>query len=223
MRSFSQLLSILAVSVLVTLAAASAQDSGVEPILEQVKQKWKSIYDYRCQMQSLNRLGQEVDKKKLDFAFQRPHKVRMEVLDGPKKGSVLVRDANEKIRAKKGGILGVVAITLEESDERVTNLRGRKFYEADWGSVIAEWLLAAKNGWSFEKAPDEKYNNEVCHVLISHWRDPKSPITKDMIWVSKETQLIVRRQQFEGETLVNEVIWWDIVLNPSLPEGTFEL
>ncbi len=203
-------------------APAFSQDPGVTPILESLKVKWKSVMDYSCNMQSLNRLGQEVDKKKLDFQFQRPHKVRMEVLDGPKKGSVIVRNANQQIRAKKGGILGVVAVTLDETDERVTNLRGRKFYEADWGSVIAEWLVAAKNGWKMERLADETYNNEKCQVLAAHWQDPKSPVTKDMIWVNQD-HLIVRRQQFEGSNLVNEVVWWNIQVNPSLDPGQFEL
>ncbi|MCB9783818.1 MAG: hypothetical protein H6751_12715 [Candidatus Omnitrophica bacterium] len=208
--------------ILILCTPIYSQDQGVAPILENLKTKWKSVYDYSCQMQSLNRLGQEVDKKKLDFSFQRPHKVRMEVLDGPKKGSVIVRTAEEKIRAKKGGILGVVAVTLDENDERVTNLRGRKFYEADWGSVIAEWLIAAKNGWAMERLPDENYNNQPCHVLLAHWKDPRSSITEDKIWVNQD-HLIVRRQQFEGQTLVNEVIWWNIQVNPKLDPGLFDL
>ncbi len=209
--------------LLILAIPASSQDQGALPILENVKNKWKTIRDYRCQMQSLNRLGQEVDKKKLDFAFQRPYKVRMEVLDGPKKGSVIVRNAEEKIRAKKGGILGVVAVSLDETDPRVTNLRGRKFYKADWGSVVAEWLIAAKNNWPMERLSDEEYNNQQCHVLAAHWQDASSPITKDLIWVNQENHLIIRRQQFEGETLVNEVVWWNIQVNPSLDPGLFDL
>ena len=202
---------------------AFSQDSGVLPILENVKSKWKTIKDYHCNMQSLNRLGQEVDKKKLDFSFQRPHKIRMEVLDGPKKGSVIVRTADGKIRAKKGGILGVIAVTLDESDPRVTNLRGRKFYKADWGSVIAEWLLAVKKGWKMERLPDETYNNQKCYVLTAHWKSPQSPITEDKIWVDQSTHLIVRRQQFEGQNLVNEVVWWNLQINPNLDPGLFDL
>jgi hypothetical protein len=214
----------LVVTTLLLLASVSyAQAPTPEGLLNTLKTKWTSIQDYQSKMRSRNRLGEQTDEKKLEFFFKRPHQVRTEVSDGDKKGSVLTRDATGKIRGKKGGVLGIVAITLSEDDERVSNLRGRKFYLADWGSVIKEFFDAAKKGWKLTMLPDEKFNESDCYVLQAEGSDPKSPVTRDVIYVEKASSLILCRRQYEGRTLVNEVVWWDIHLNVGLDDSLFSL
>jgi outer membrane lipoprotein-sorting protein len=203
--------------------AAYGQSPSPESLLNGLKSKWGSIQDYHCKLRSRNRLGELKDEKKLDFYFKRPHQVRTEVLDGDKKGSVLTRDAAGTIRGKKGGVLGIVAVTLADDDERVSNLRGRKFYYADWGTVIKEYFDMAKGGWKLSSLPDEQFNNVACAVIEATGRDSKSAVTRDVIYVDKQNSLILCRKQFEGNVLVNEVVWWDIQLNAGLGDDLFTL
>lgn len=201
----------------------SAQGQSAQEILAKTQETWKGIRDYRCQMQSNNRLGQEKDLKKIDFAFKREHQVRMEVLDGKSKGSVLTRNDSGRIKGKKGGILGVVAVTLDETDERILNLRGRKFYEADWGTVIEEFSGRVGGGWTVEVQGEEEVSGSSCYVVVATGRETGSRISKDVLCVDKQRNLVLRRKQYEGEDLVNEVVWWDIQTNPGLSDELFNL
>ena len=214
---------ILVTALVLATSVAYGQAPTPESLLNSLKTKWTSIQDYQSMMRSRNRLGDLKDEKKFLFSFKKPHQVRTEVTEGDKKGSVLTRDATGKIRGKKGGVLGIVAITLSEDDERVTNLRGRKFYLADWGSVIKEYFDAANKGWKLTLLPDEKFNESDCYVLQAEGRDSRSPVTRDVIYIDKANSLILCRKQYEGQTLVNEVVWWDIHLNVGLDDSLFTL
>jgi outer membrane lipoprotein-sorting protein len=212
-----------ALLILATAVAAVAQQDAAIDVLKRAQAKWNSIQDYTCKMQSNNRLGAETDKKQVQFQFKRKHQVRLEVLDGEKKGSALTRNDQGVIRGKKGGILGVVAVTLDEGDERTLNLRGRKFYDADWGTVLSEFIERVQSGWQVTQFGEEVYNNFPCYKIEIVGTDPRSAETKDIVWVDKERFLVLRRQQYEGTNLVNEVVWWDIVLNSGLDDGLFKL
>lgn len=209
--------------LLVFASSALAQNQTPEQVINALNAKWKDIQDYHCKMRSRNRLGDQKDEKRLDFWFKRPHQVRMEVLDGDKKGSVLTRDANEKIRARKGGIMSLVPVTLSEDDGRTRNLRGRKFYLADWGSVIREFIEGARGGLKLSLLPDETFNQVACTVVQLDGKSPSSSITRDVIWVDKSSNLILCRKQYEGDILVNEVVWWDIELNKNPADDLFTL
>jgi len=214
----------LLVAVLILLTGPGySQEKQPTAILQSVIQKWKSIQDYHCKMQSNNRLGDKTDKKKIEFWFKRKHQVRMQVLDGEKKGSALTRNDEGRIKGKKGGLLGVIAVTLDENDKRIFNLRGRKFYRADWGSVIAETVQRVKSGWRLRRLGDETFNGVPCFVLEATGKEPGSKVTRDMIWVDQTNHLVLRRKQYEGKTLVNEVAWWDIELNSNLDDDLFTL
>ncbi len=214
---------LFATALVFATSVSYGQAPTPESLLNNLKAKWNSIQDYQSMMRSRNRLGNQKDEKKFLFSFKKPHQVRTEVTEGEKRGSVLTRDATGKIRGKKGGVLGIVAITLSEDDERVTNLRGRKFYLADWGSVIKEYFEAYNKGWKFTLLPDEKFNESDCFVLQAEGTDPKSPVTRDVIVIEKASSLILCRRQYEGQTLVNEVVWWDIHLNVGLDDSLFTL
>jgi outer membrane lipoprotein-sorting protein len=213
----------VAVALVFAASVSYGQAPAPESLLNGLKAKWGTIQDYQTKMRSRNRLGGQTDEKKIAFSFKKPHQVRTEVMEGDKKGSVLTRDAAGAIRGKKGGVLGIVAITLKDDDERVSNLRGRKFYLGDWGSVIKEFFEAANKGWKLSALPDEKFNETDCYVLQAERNDSKSSVTRDVIWIDKANSLILCRKQYEGQTLVNEVVWWDIHLNVGLDDSLFTL
>lgn len=218
MRRFATILMLAFVST-----TFSVQAQQPEEILKGLKAKWDQVQDYHCKMRSRNRLGDQKDEKKTEFWFKRPHQVRMLVTDGEKKGSTLTRDANGKIKGKTGGLLGVVSVTLGEDDERITNLRGRKFYLADFGTILKEFVEGSAKGRKLTALPDETFNNVLCSVLEMSGKDPRSAVTRDLIYVDKENGLILCRKQYEGNTLVNEVAWWDIEVNVGLGDDLFSL
>lgn len=216
-------LSMIILAGLAWQGTSTAQQPTVEDVLDKVREKWNSVEDYHVKMRSRNRLGEQQDEKKYDFYYKKPHLVRMEVIEGDKKGSVLVLQSDKTIRGKTGGVLGFVSVTLAPDDERIKNLRGREFYKADWGTVIKEYIAGYKAGYTMQLLKDEVFNNVDCWVLEANWKEAGNPITTDRIYVDKESHLVLCRKQSEGATLVNEVVWWDVQINPGLAADLFAL
>lgn len=214
---------IAALVSVIAIFGSTARGQTPQDLLANVEQAWKGIRDYQCKMQSNNKLGQEKDMKQIEFWFKRNHQVRMEVLDGKNKGSLLTRNDRGRIKGKKGGILRLVTVTLDDTDERILNLRGRKFYEADWGTILSEFAERTKAGWKVEIVDEEKVGGTPCRVLVATGSETESRVSKDMMWIDKKSHLILRRKQYEGENLVNEVLWWDIRLNSGLSDDLFSL
>ena len=201
-------------------APVAAQTDSPWQILSAIQERWKQIDDYQCQMLSTNSLGDVRDTKELFFWFKRPHQVRIRLLSGEKEGSELSRDRKGNIYGKKGGLLRFIKARLGEDDPRIKNLRGRKFYNADWGTVLQEFIEHASSSVRFERLPDETFRGCRCYVLAASLDGRDSRVTKDIIWVDTAQHLILRRKQFEGSNIVNEVAWWYIQLNNN-PEDDF--
>jgi outer membrane lipoprotein-sorting protein len=205
------------------LTAACVALAEPSPQAAQLPAQSDKIISYACTMQSFNRLGAESSTKTVRFTWARGGRVRMEVVEGPDKGSVLTRDGQGQLRGRKGGFLKMIAVTLKEDDRRVVNLRGRKFYEADWGSVIQEIRAREQAGWAVQPLADDAVKGAACRVVELVAPAGSSGVTRDRVWISRDRDLILRRQQFEGETLVNDVTWWDVELNPAVEDALFTL
>lgn len=204
-------------------AAAPADGKTAEQTLAQAKAAWDALADYHCVMRSWNRLGDKTDAKILDFSFKKPQMARSQVVEGENQGGVVTRNAKGILNGRKGGVLSIVVLTLEETDKRIYNIRGKKFYQADFGTMLGEWEANIKGGWKLERAADEKFKGADCGVLAISGALEGSKVTKDMFWIDQKTGFIRRRQQYEGETLVNDASYWDIEPNKGQPDEFFTL
>ena len=143
------------------LASPTAHSQSAQEIFAKAEESWKGIRDYRCMMQSNNKLGQEKDLKKVDFAFKRNQQVRMEVLDGKNKGSVLARnDSGRIMRDLDKGRAFIVTRNGVPVGE-LTPIRRRR-------SVPAEILVDAMRGAA---AIDLKHlRRDLDRVARQDWR-----------------------------------------------------
>lgn len=214
-----------------------------EAVLDSAAARWETIKDYQCVMRSYNRKGEKEDDKNIKFLFKRNHQIRMEVIAGPNKGGVVVRSDRGVIKGWKKGLFSFISATLEDNDKRLLNLRGRKFYHTDWGTLIGEARERARSGWTLSLKGEEKVKGTPCH-LIELVREPdpdagggagedgegedgskeKAPprVTRDLLWIGKKDRLVLQRKQYEGEVLVNEVTWWDIKVNAGIGDELFD-
>lgn len=214
----------LGLGLLLAAPAGQAEPGPAAPAeLARLSEQTRAITRYACTMQSFNRRDAESNTKTVRFTWARGGRVRMEVLEGPDQGSVLTRDAAGQIRGRKGGFLKMISVTLKDDDARVVNLRGRKFYEADWASVVAEVEARAAGGWTLQAQPDETIDGQVCAVLELTSPAGQPVITRDRLWIDRARGLLLRRQQFEGNTRINEVRWRDLDLQPAADDALFTL
>ncbi len=203
-------------------AAATVQATAKE-ILDNVNKRWAEINDYHCKLRSWNRVGDTTDMKFLNFWFKKPQQARSEVLEGTGQGNVVIREADGRIRARKGGLLSALVITVKEDDERIRNIRGKKFYEGNWGVVLGEFTAAAEKGWKLERLKDETLKGTPCIVISVEGKDPAIPVTKDVLYVDPKTWLVRMRRQFEGTMKVNEANYTEVEINTGAADELFKM
>lgn len=201
-----------------------AAPSTVEEIHAAALAKWKTIREYTCILNTWTKRGEATSHKIIEFAFKRPDLVRNYIVDGDNKGTTVVRDAKGRLRGKKGGVLSLVKLTLEEDDERLFNLRGVRFDQGHFGYVLEGFGKEMADGWTVELAPDAAHEGADCRVLVA--RPPegaKTDLTRDEIWIEKSTLLLRRRRQYVGETKVSDTSYTKVVLDPGLADDLFDL
>lgn len=210
----------LAVAVMASAWSCAAEEPSFAGDLALA---WDGITNYACTITAFNRLGAKSERKQVRFAYRRPGVVSMEALDGPDRGGALARDERGVIRGRKGGILKLIAVTLADDDPRVSNLRGGRFYRADWGSIIGEIRGRVRSGWTVKAVGDDACGGVACSVYELNAPPGSAGVTRDCVWVEHSRRVILRRQQHEGGMLVNDVTWRDIEINQPVDESSFSL
>lgn len=195
-------------------------------LLDAMKAKWDSIRQYTCILDTWTRRGTETSHKIIDFAFRKPSLVRNHVLEGDNKGSTVVRTADGKLLGKKGGVLGLVVLTLEDDDERIRNLRGVRFYNGTFGYVIDGFRQEMADGWTIEVLPPAKRDGVDCvrvQATAPPGKVPAGEADRDVIWIDEKTSLLKGRQQWVGKTKVSDTTYSKIVLEARIPDDAFDL
>jgi len=204
-------------------AAAAQSTETAAKIFADAKAAWDALQDYHCQIRSWNKLEGTEDLKILDFKFKKPQLARSLVVKGINEGSTVTRDGEGTMHGKKGGVLGLVVLTLKEDDNRIRNLRGKKFYQADWGTMLTEFGNEIARGWTLTRQPDEPFKESMCYVIQVDGKDENSAVTQDKFWIDQTTHIIRCRTQNEGDLKVNDAQYTDIELNPGLTDDLFTL
>ncbi len=202
---------------------AEATPLSAEEILKSIEDKVAQIDDYHYISKSTERLGDEIDEKVLDIWFKRPDMFRSLVVEGANEGGAVTRNREGVIHGKKGGVLGLIVLTLKEDDDRIRGLRGRRFFETGWKQEVNEIKGAVADGWPLERLDDRRIDETDCYVLKVSGTREGSAETEEQIWVDRDSYLLKRRQIYEGETLVRDVVYTQIEINLDTPDEQFSL
>lgn len=204
-------------------AAPAEPAPSAREILDQAKAKWETIKDYRCEMDSWSRRGDETRQQLLDFNFKKPLMARSMVIEGYNKGGVATRDKDGALRGRKGGVLSLVTITAKEDDERIRNLRGVTFFNGNWGMILKEFDEEIAAGMEVKRLNDVKIGGRMCYQVEVTGTKPNSKVTRDVLYLDTESNLITRRVQFEGKTKVSQTTYSKAELNKNQPDEFFHL
>ncbi|MBI1785385.1 hypothetical protein HYR69_09600 [Candidatus Sumerlaeota bacterium] len=207
----------------VTPPPGAPTDLTAADILRQYQASLDALKDYHCKFHSFNRIGDKSDDKILDFYFKKPLQVRSIVVQGANEGSTIVRMEDGTLRAKKGGVLSIIVLTLKEDDERIHGIRGKKFYDAAWTLVLAEFTRRVNDGWKLERAPDETISGDLCYILTATGTEAQSKVDKDVLAIDQKTLYPRQRTEFEGEMKVNQSTYTEIEINPGLADDLFKM
>jgi outer membrane lipoprotein-sorting protein len=199
-----------------------------EPVEEfkNFKNAWAGINDYTCIIESYIRKGEKEEIRTYDYRFMKPGWVRMKIIKGDNKGAVVVYNpTTKKVRARKGGILGVVKLTFDPTHKRVVSIRGHRVDRSHFGAILERWEdyfkraeVEYKGVGDFEGKEGFLFEALNCDTLKYHGT------YRELLWLDKNTHLPMGFEQYdEGGTLIHRVIYREIKWNVGLNEEDFKL
>lgn len=159
-----------------------------------------------------------------DYAFKRPRMIRMRVLDGKDRGSVLVyRDG--KVRGHRGGLLSWIVLTREPSHPEVVTLRGGRVDQSDL-LFIMEVLRNAVNEGQLRVDGTEQLQGRAHDrlSLLRHVKPLEDGADTGRFWIDPERLVVSQYELYDSEgRLIYRQAHEKLELNVPLPEGAFKL
>lgn len=224
MKRLSTLVAFIFSLIMLVPVWAKQSDNNYEDILIKMKERFEQIETYQCLFEAFTAKGEKTKVVISRYFFKKPKMVRMEILKGKHKGTVLLYKPH-KVRLKLGkGILSLFSFTLEPEDKRLIDLRGHGLHQSDWGWYIDQHiplLELTDSTFSGEETVDGR--NTLVYMLSS--KDPEKTkfITKETLWVDKEEFIPVKYVQYDSEgIIIQSSRHRDIEINIDLKDDLFK-
>lgn len=187
-----------------------------EALLSKAIESFQNLNSYQCRMVVHLTRGKEAQDSQYLFSYQKPRLMRMYVEKGRDRKSTVILREDGIIRGKPGGMLSVVPpLTLNPDDKRLRDLWDRRFYQADWGTLLKEIQISLK-GCASTKIEMLNSGKEYLLTLQGNNGDV------DQVWFDHENWSLFKRRirLANGDTL--DAKWSDIKLNPKFPGKFFD-
>jgi outer membrane lipoprotein-sorting protein len=198
------------VLALVWTAAGGAEAGapGFADILSAMEARLADTVDYQCRLETWSSNGEQVQEVVVAYAYRRPARIRMEVLEGPYAGSLLLYDRERdphRVRVLAGNpVLAFLQRMLYGEffavDHRwVVDRRGGGIHQSHWPHFIAEhrhYLVAGRSRYLGEAMLDGRKTYGYRLVAAS----PVSPraIQREDVWVDAVSFFPVQYRQYDA-------------------------
>ncbi|MGP6159271.1 MAG: hypothetical protein ACLPYS_17495 [Vulcanimicrobiaceae bacterium] len=217
----------LALLSLACLAASVARGSEERSSpLARLSAAWSLLDDYSMTIETTEWTRGTAVQEVLRYAFRKPALARLEVVAGPRRGAVLVWRGGPKVVAYQRGFL-LFKIVAGVTSARVTSPRGNGILTPNLGDVLDCFAAHGQNvresaGPSVDGAPSDAIaldyrGGSACPDDSSQDR----AVTRDVLYVSRDSGYVVERERYEGDTLVERYLIRDLVVNSNLPDSLF--
>jgi outer membrane lipoprotein-sorting protein len=195
-----------------TLAAAAA--------------KFEQIQDYQCRYESFATNGKESETFLYKLSFSKPKNIRLEILKGRSKGTILLYDpVKKRVRFRVGsGLLSSLVLNMSPANRKLVDVNGHGIDHADWGWLLGRHLEQA-DLFAASCLGEEPVGGRLSRVYELVSSDPArtSSIAREKIWFDAELDVITQFQLFDrNNNLFQSSTFTDIVLNPGLNKDLFK-
>jgi outer membrane lipoprotein-sorting protein len=202
-------------------SASAANLSNPAGVIERAEERFRQLRDYECLVALESRRGEKVESGESRFWFKQPRMMRVQVLRGSRKGSVMAMDGSGQIRGRKTGILSGIVKKLKPTDTRLKSLRGSSVLTMDWGSLYHRFREnAARPGARSALAPRDDASAPY-EVVVSYTEDGK-PV-REVYAIDPAQWVLVSGTVYEGDTRVEQVSFREIRLDTGKPDSFFSL
>jgi outer membrane lipoprotein-sorting protein len=198
----------LASSLLTGAVAAEAPPPTFAAVLAGMQERWSATRDYQCRFETFSSNGEATREVVLAYFYRQPAQIRMEVLEGPYAGSLLLYNravAPRKVRVLAGNPLVALLQRMLYGEffavdhKWVVDLRGNGIHESDWAHFIADHQIYVRDGTTrflgeemLDGRPTYRY------LLLSNAPRKEASITEEQVWVDAKSFFPVQYFQYDG-------------------------
>jgi outer membrane lipoprotein-sorting protein len=201
--------------------SAFAQNHPADRYLELIEARYSLIDDYQCRMREFSIGNGRREERIINYFFKKPKLIRMDILDGNRtfdRGSVGVYTGGDKVSGHRGGIMKDITLSISKNSALATSVRGETIDQSDMLTVIERFAYHVKNSTiTVREKP-----SHIEFVFVPAEPSLNDGISRDIIWIDREILLVIRNERYEGNKLVQQVIWSEYILNAGLPLELFD-
>jgi outer membrane lipoprotein-sorting protein len=213
-------------------APVAAEPPSFASVLAGMKEKMAATNDYQCRFETQSSNGDETRDVVVNYFYRRPARIRMEVLEGPYSGSLLIYDGEkeaEKVRVLAGNSLVAFLQRMIYGEyfavdhEWVVDLRGNGIHESDWSHFIRTHEAYLSMGTS-QFVREEILDGRVAYVfqLVSGSPEKTMAVKREDLWVDAESFFPVRYLQYDDAgRLIRKAIVTKLRFNTGISERLF--
>jgi outer membrane lipoprotein-sorting protein len=219
------------------LLLSPAVPTAAEPprfadVLAGMKARLAATKDYRCRLVTQSSNGDETREVVLNYFYQRPDRIRMEVLEGPYSGSLLIYDGGqetEKVRVLAGNRLVAFLQRMIYGEyfavdhEWVVDLRGNGIHESHWPHFIRTHEAYLRMGTT-RFVREEILDGRAAYVfrLVSDFPEKTMSVKTEDLWVDAKSLFPVRYFQYDDSgRLMRKAIVTELRFNTGISERLF--
>ena len=213
---WNRLIAIVAVVLICSLATAiPAQAQNTEPTAwAAFKYAWNNVASYNATVIVFERQGTEIQSSVLDYTFSKPSSATVHFSGGPNTGVTIFWNGGDTVVAHRGsGLMALFKKTFSLHDHRVTTIRHSSVDQLSFAAILAHaqstpGIASQDVGPSILDIPTEAI------TLIPTPSLGGTGITREVVDISVPTGLPLRILGYEGDTLVRQIDFSNIILRP---------
>lgn len=213
---------IILVLLFITLSTSLSLSTSIDEVIRKTQEANNKVSTIYSILEVYNKAGNNEEYFTYKFYYQKPDKIRLEVLEGKDKGTIMVYQTG-KVRYKKGGLLSFIPLSLNVDDPLVVSIRKGQIPDLTFDYIID--LLLTNNPSGLKETVLLNYN---CYVIeIGNSKDKLYNYSFQRIYIEKNSFLPVSLEQYEdikGErTLVHRRVYKNLQINIKFDPQTFEI
>jgi len=223
---------LLGIVLFVFAVPAKGQSPDFSSVIAGMRDRLAAITDYRCRFETQSSNGDQSRDVVLAYFYRRPGQIRMEVLEGPYAGSLLIYNRAldpQKVRVLAGNPLVAFLQRMLYGEffavdhEWVVDLRGNGIHESDWTYFITEHEKYLHLGTCLFLEEEILNGRKTYHYkLISHAPEKTMSIKEEDVWVDAETYFPVQYFQYDPSgVMLRKAVVTDLQFNTGINEKMF--
>lgn len=209
-------IAIVAAALICSLATATPAQAqnAVPPAWAAFKGVWQNITSYSATVIVFEREGTEVQSSVLDYTFRKPSSATVYFSAGSHAGITVVWDGGDTVVVHHStGIAALFRKTFSLHDPHVTTVRHSSIDQLSFAAILAHaqgtpGIVSQDVGPSILDIPTEA----VTLVPSSSLAD--TGLTREVVDIDVPTGLPLRILGYEGNTLVRQIDFSNIILRP---------